>query len=68
MNPWILHVKKYAKDHNITYPEALKKAASSYKKKRGGCVNGAGSKSPKKKSSKKKMVKGMGMKRRKLIL
>ena len=29
---WISHVKKYAKDNNISYKEALKKASSSYKK------------------------------------
>jgi hypothetical protein len=29
---WITHVKQYAKDHNITYREALKKAGSTYKK------------------------------------
>jgi hypothetical protein len=30
-SPWIAHVKKYAKAHNISYPEALKKAKASYK-------------------------------------
>ena len=29
---WITHVKQYAKEHNITYREALKKAGSTYKK------------------------------------
>ena len=29
---WITHVKQYAKDNNISYKDALKKAASSYKK------------------------------------
>ena len=29
---WITHVKQYAKDHNITCREALKKAGSTYKK------------------------------------
>ena len=29
---WISHVKQYAKDNNISYKEALKKASSSYKK------------------------------------
>jgi hypothetical protein len=29
---WITHVKTYAKEHNITYREALKKAGSTYKK------------------------------------
>lgn len=28
---WIRHVKKYARDHNISYGEALIKARSSYK-------------------------------------
>ncbi len=30
---WILHVKKYAKTHGISYGEAMKKARSSYDKK-----------------------------------
>ena len=30
---WITHVKQFAKDNNISYKEALKKASSSYKKK-----------------------------------
>ena len=29
---WITHVKQYAKDNNISYKEALKKAKSTYKK------------------------------------
>ena len=29
---WISHVKQCAKDNNISYKEALKKASSSYKK------------------------------------
>ena len=29
---WITHVKQYAKTHNISYREALKKAGSTYKK------------------------------------
>ena len=29
---WIMHVKQYAKEHNISYKDALKKAASTYKK------------------------------------
>jgi hypothetical protein len=29
---WIMHVKKYAKEHNIPYKDALKKAVSTYKK------------------------------------
>ena len=31
-NPWVEHCKKYAKDHNISYKEALKQAKSSYTK------------------------------------
>ncbi len=30
-NPWIEHVKNYAKDHNLSYKDALKEAKSSYK-------------------------------------
>jgi hypothetical protein len=33
VNKWIAHVKAYAKKHNISYKDALKKAKSSYKKK-----------------------------------
>jgi hypothetical protein len=29
---WITHVIAFAKDNNITYKEALKKASSTYKK------------------------------------
>ena len=29
---WITHVKAFAKEHKITYSEALKKAGSTYKK------------------------------------
>ena len=29
---WITHVKQYAKTHNISYKDALKKASSTYKK------------------------------------
>ena len=32
-NPWISHVQKYAKKHDITYKEAMSKAKSSYKPK-----------------------------------
>ena len=28
---WIAHVKQYAKTHNISYKDALKKAASAFK-------------------------------------
>lgn len=31
-NPWIQHVKAYAKKHNIKYSEAISKAKSSYRK------------------------------------
>ena len=34
MSGWIAHVKQYAKTHNISYKEALKKASSTYKKSR----------------------------------
>ena len=30
-NPWIAHVKAYAKKHNISYGDAIKKARPSYK-------------------------------------
>jgi len=33
MSPWIAHVKAYAKEHNISYKDALKKASSTYQKK-----------------------------------
>lgn len=34
LSSWIMHVKKFAKDHKIKYPEALKhpKCKASYKK------------------------------------
>jgi hypothetical protein len=32
MSAWITHVKQYAKTHNISYKDALKKASSTYKK------------------------------------
>ena len=32
MSAWIEHVKSYARKHNISYKEALKKAGSTYKK------------------------------------
>jgi len=31
-NNWIAHVKKYAKDHNVSYSQALKRAGATYKK------------------------------------
>jgi len=31
-NPWIQHVKQYAKEHNLSYKDALKKARPSYQK------------------------------------
>lgn len=41
MSEWIDFVKKYAKANNMTYGEALKKAAPEYRKKKGtkGAVN-----------------------------
>ena len=33
MSTWILHVKNYQKDHNVTYKEALKLASPTYQKK-----------------------------------
>jgi len=32
MSAWTDHVKKFAKDNNIKYGEALKKASATYKK------------------------------------
>jgi len=32
-NPWIAHVKAYAKKHNLSYGDAISKARSSYRKK-----------------------------------
>jgi len=32
MSAWTDHVKKYSKDNNIKYGDALKKASASYKK------------------------------------
>lgn len=37
---WITYVKKYAKEHNITYPEALRKAGPSYRKLHGSALVG----------------------------
>jgi predicted RNase H-like nuclease (RuvC/YqgF family) len=31
-NPWVSHVKQYAKDNGITYSQAMKQAKSTYKK------------------------------------
>ena len=31
-NPWIVFVKKFAKENGLTYPEALRAAAPYYKK------------------------------------
>ena len=41
MNPWISHVKHYAKQHNVSYKEALKKAKSSYRPVKGGSLKSA---------------------------
>lgn len=30
-NPWIIHVKQFAKDNGISYMDAIKKARPSYK-------------------------------------
>ena len=35
MSEWIDFVKKYAKDKNVSYSVALKKASAEYKKKKG---------------------------------
>lgn len=32
LNPWVQHVKAYAKQHGCSYKEALKKAKETYKK------------------------------------
>jgi|TARA_Y100000389_G_scaffold184286_2_gene202586 hypothetical protein len=32
LSKWILHVKKYAAEHNIKFGEALKKASKTFKK------------------------------------
>ena len=45
-NPWITHVKKYAKTHKISYGDAIAKARATYKKK---VVGKGDSDSPKKK-------------------
>ena len=36
---WITHVKQYAKTHNITYKDALKKAGSTFKKSKWKYLN-----------------------------
>ena len=33
MNPWIAHVKAFAKKHKIPYGEAIARARATYKKK-----------------------------------
>ncbi len=50
MSEWTDFVKKYAKANNITYGEAMKKAAPEYRKKKGtaGAVNVSRVKSEKK--------------------
>ena len=45
---WVEHVKKYAKDHNVSYRDALKQAGATYVKKQT-------SKAPKKKPKEKKV-------------
>lgn len=37
-NPWIEHVKQYAKEHNITYKQSLKEARADYKPVEGGFI------------------------------
>ena len=49
VHSWISFVKQYAKKHNLTYKEALKKASPEYRKYK--------NKSMKKKPSKKRMKK-----------
>ena len=36
---WIAHVKQYAKKHNMSYKDALKKAGSTYKKSKWKYLN-----------------------------
>jgi len=36
MNPWLVHVKKYQKEHNCSYKDALKGAKATYM--RGGSL------------------------------
>ena len=38
MNPWILHVKKYALEHNLSYKDAMSKAKPTYKKIQGSGI------------------------------
>ena len=35
MSEWTDFVKKYARTHNVSYKDALKKASAEYKKKKG---------------------------------
>lgn len=53
MTEWTDFVKKYAKANNITYGEALKKAAPEYRKRKGtkGAVNISRVKSEKKRGA-----------------
>ena len=39
MNPWILHVKKYALEHNLSYKDAMSKAKPTYKNIQGSGFN-----------------------------
>jgi len=65
VHSWISFVKQYAKKHNLTYKEALKKASPEYRKYKSKRFAGADSvgikndknKSMKKKPSKKRMKK-----------
>lgn len=42
MNPWIAHVKKYAKDNNVKYNVAIKMARASYKPQGGNGLKRVG--------------------------
>jgi hypothetical protein len=51
---WIAHVKKYAKDNNIEYGEALKKASATFKKGTSDAVSSMMGKSKKRMGKSKK--------------
>ena len=42
MNPWIAHVKQYAKDNNVKYNVAIKEARASYQSQKGKGLKRAG--------------------------
>lgn len=58
MSNWIEYVKQYARQHGITYGEALTRAAPSYR--RGGVVLGGRRKSKRSKSKVSKKRKAIG--------